>query len=41
ESIFKFKSSPSLIKLIGIIPPISLKEEKDIIEKSIQESLFK
>jgi len=42
EKVFSnLKVSPSLIKLIGIIPPISLKEEKDIIEKSIQESLFK
>lgn len=42
EKVFSnLKVSPSLIKLIGIIPPISLQEEKDIIEKSIQESLFK
>lgn len=37
----KLKVSPSLIKLIGIIPPISLEKEKEIIRRAIREMITK
>jgi hypothetical protein len=37
----KLKVSPSLIRLVGIIPPISLEEEKEIIRKVIQDKMIK
>ena len=42
EQIFsKLKVSSSLIDLVGIIPPISLEEEKEFIRKVIREKMIK